>query len=499
MITAKTINEEVGVGDLVLSSPHGQYGSLVGVVFAIKKAGTPEHETDNPGDDIHVNFAASDYSPERKEEIVRSFAHTGKGKNFNELPLDDVIMSGEMLMKLSEIGQTDMRRMLISATFANKIFLEAENNSIEHLRASLTNRVRRNAEEYQTSLANVSTTMLIADSHKIAAHLDAETFLCDNEELQLEEIQFLLQFENPLKIIADCWRYQIYDNTDLSYTLDYVMETQDIIIGNYLSFNDYNGEPHRYMGVVLIKFFGEISRLDIIHYPNDWDVDIKSMRGDSCEIGKPYVWHVSSCGTHLKAMRDVFVKDSGAYEYMSDYRVNDPDMFGFVFVITSKMDGQIIGNAFDVGDYSRYAKYLKNVALPLDNVTLHYTDDWGVNAGKTITVSRKEYDDDRERLMCDSGNVSRITCNPQSEERLTELLSEEHNRLMALPVGNTQNYIKYITKELSELRGDKETEIDETPTQKPSVEQKLKAATERVKSQEHTQNAAKKSKKQEIE
>jgi hypothetical protein len=89
---------------------------------------------------------------------------------------------------------------------------------------------------------------------------------------------------------------------------------------------------------------------------------------------------------------------------MSDYRVNDADMFGFVFVITSKTDGQIIGNALDVGDYSRYAKYLKNVALPLDNVTLHYTDDWGMNAGKTITVSRKEYDDDRHRLMSESGN-----------------------------------------------------------------------------------------------
>jgi hypothetical protein len=200
-------------------------------------------------------------------------------------------------------------------------------------------------------------------------------------------------------------------------------------------------------------------------------------------------------------MRDVFVKDSGAYEYMSDYRVNDPDMFGFVFVITSKMDGQIIGNAFDVGDYSRYAKYLREIALPLDNVTLQYTDDWGVNAGKTITVSRKEYDDDRHCLMCDSGNVNRITCNPQNEERLTELLSEEHKRLMALPVGNTQNYIKYVEKELTELRGTEidEPEIDELPAQKSSVEQKLKAASERVKSQEHTTTAVKKSKKQEIE
>jgi hypothetical protein len=184
---------------------------------------------------------------------------------------------------------------------------------------------------------------------------------------------------------------------------------------------------------------------------------------------------------------------------MSDYRVNDPDMFGFVFVITSKTDGQIIGNAFDVGDYSRYAKYLREIALPLDNVTLQYTDDWGVNAGKTITVSRKEYDDDRHRLMCDSGNVNRITCNPQSEERLSDLLADEHKRLMALPVGNTKNYIKYVEKELSELRGDVEPEIDETPAQKPSVEQKLKAATERVKSQEHTPNAAKKTKIQEIE
>jgi hypothetical protein len=86
-----------------------------------------------------------------------------------------------------------------------------------------------------------------------------------------------------------------------------------------------------------------------------------------------------------------------------------------------------------------------------------------------------------------------------SIEHLRASLADEHKRLMALPVGNTQNYIKYVEKELSELRGDIEPEIDETPTQKPSVEQKLKAATERVKSQEHTQTAAKKSKKQEIE
>jgi hypothetical protein len=127
-----------------------------------------------------------------------------------------------------------------------------------------------------------------------------------------------------------------------------------------------------------------------------------------------------------------------------------------------------------------------------------------VNAGKTITVSRKEYDNDRHRLMCDSGNVNKITFNPQSEERLTDLLADEHKRLMALPVGNTQNYIKYVEKELSELRGEfdpeiDEPEFDETPAQKPSVEQKLKAATERVKSQEHTPTAAKKSKIQEIE
>jgi hypothetical protein len=98
-----------------------------------------------------------------------------------------------------------------------------------------------------------------------------------------------------------------------------------------------------------------------------------------------------------------------------------------------------------------------------------------VNAGKTITVSRKEYDDDRERLMCDSGNVNRITCNPQSEERLTDLLADEHKRLMALPVGNTKNYIKYVEKELSELRGDVEPEIDETPGTKTERRTKTKS------------------------
>jgi hypothetical protein len=213
------------------------------------------------------------------------------------------------------------------------------------------------------------------------------------------------------------------------------------------------------MNVDLIDFLGNIANKVIVHYSNDWNIDKDELRHSAVSENpenKLLVWHTCSMGTHLKPERDVFIKDSGAFEYMTDYHQNDPDMFGYIIEVTGQNEQTVIGNVFEVGNYAEYAKHVRETALSLNSMTLTYSDDWGVNAGKTITVSRKEYDDDRHRLMVESGNVIGLRCHPADETQLTALLQNEHDQRMWYPIGNQQEHQRKLTEHLAQIRAEAE-------------------------------------------
>lgn len=108
------INGEVKCGDWVLSMPGNDYGCLVGKVIEITKFGTPEHaeDADNSTDNVHVNFCAFDYPPERIAEIGAAFsALYGQPMTFEDLPPDDVVMAPEMLVRITELGEDKILRL----------------------------------------------------------------------------------------------------------------------------------------------------------------------------------------------------------------------------------------------------------------------------------------------------------------------------------------------------------------------------------------------------
>jgi hypothetical protein len=79
-----------------------------------------------------------------------------------------------------------------------------------------------------------------------------------------------------------------------------------------------------------------------------------------------------------------------------------------------------------------------------------------VNAGKIITVSRKEYDDDRHRLMSDSGNVVGFRSHPADETRLAALLKNEDARRMSYPIGNQEAHQRKVAEYLAKIRAEAE-------------------------------------------
>jgi hypothetical protein len=87
---------------------------LVGRVIYIVPLGSPNRETDNETDDVHVNFIF-DYSHDRLLEIEALFADLyGEEKIYEDCPLDDVIMAPNYLLRITGIDEERLNELLES-------------------------------------------------------------------------------------------------------------------------------------------------------------------------------------------------------------------------------------------------------------------------------------------------------------------------------------------------------------------------------------------------
>jgi hypothetical protein len=251
-----------------------------------------------------------------------------------------------------------------------------------------------------------------------------------------------------------------------------------------MSDTEISNDPslRRYMDIDLELYLGKIAEKVILHYPNDWNIDKRTLHkaasSDNPE-DKRLMWHVCGYGTHLNTERDTFIKDTGAYNTWVGYRQRDEDMFGYVIEVAGYDDGIIKGNVFEVGDYYNHSLYVRDTALLCDCVSLTYSDAWGVNAGKTITVPRYEYNDDRHRLMSESGNVTAIRYHPwEAMTKMSELLRHERARRMALPMGSTGELLRKMADRLAEIRKPaEEITLPEQAVAKPQPAKKQSITT----------------------
>ena len=231
---AFALNGEIEVGDLVISSPYEDYACLFGQVIAIDKLGTPEHDTENETDDVHVNFAEADYSYDRTIEIGSTIsALYGDDRDFEDIALDDVIMSPESLLRLPETERDELDNILESYESASKWFENAVSEHFVGVEEQLVERVQQNHADFLLSLESFGTVELIDMAHKIAAMSDACEYMTASRGYEHKELWFYMQLENPLEVVADAWLARNSDISDLSFTMDFVLEHSKTNLAKY--------------------------------------------------------------------------------------------------------------------------------------------------------------------------------------------------------------------------------------------------------------------------
>ena len=111
MNTAQAINGELRPDDWVIVIPSDVYGCLVGMVTEITPLDSPKYDTEA----VHVDFMETDYSDKRKDETVEQMIELYREKrSFDDLPLDNVIMLPDSLIRITGIELCTLKKLLDS-------------------------------------------------------------------------------------------------------------------------------------------------------------------------------------------------------------------------------------------------------------------------------------------------------------------------------------------------------------------------------------------------
>lgn len=106
--------------------------------------------------------------------------------------------------------------------------MEVKDSMKDKLQA-LLERLDVNLAEFRKIWGASDKTRLIDGSREITAIRDAHYYLTESHGFEPEEIDYLLLFENPLRVVADKWLERTEDLSDFSFALDEVFDKQDAL------------------------------------------------------------------------------------------------------------------------------------------------------------------------------------------------------------------------------------------------------------------------------
>jgi len=515
--TAKTIFGDVQSGDWVIAAGGDEYRYLLGTVTAIDKLGSPEHDTENTTDDVHVDFTAFDYPPERIAEIEKHFSELyGEPKTFDELPLDNVIMSPKSLIRISNLDHDEIIRIgnnLQNCEAFCKCFPGGgEPQNAKH--AELIERINKNFYDYHDMLKGFGKQEIIEMADKISATANARLYMIANE-FDDSELDFYLKFQNPLEVAADVYCEHYMDIEDVGFALNFIYGKQEVLDA-YPLMNDIEisaetnlkhdetdvstamaekaeqaaaqTDLNSFIDVDVLGFLGRIS--DIV-MPNDPDMESwnhlkESLMKVTAKEGfenRRIIWHISGETSRLRNECEIFVKGSRASEYEAESQDFDKNTLVYAIEFRKREGMTIYGNVFEAGNFSEHAERVRNMALPLDSVTINYSDAWGEYKGKKVTVSPGLFADDRAKFMEQGGNILSLSFNPKDEQALIEILNQERAVRMTYPIESTEAHLKKLSAMFDDAPNttEKSREIAVKPK---TLEEKLSAAKEKVKEQD---------------
>jgi hypothetical protein len=192
----------------------------------------------------------------------------------------------------------------------------------------------------------------------------------------------------------------------------------------------------KFENVDIVAALGAIVELNTEHYKSDFKYDIKQFKEAAKNIdgeNNRFLWLSRPSGTQCYSERDVYIKDTTAFNTWNYYAtitgkdtpfsnviVNDR-VLTYAVEVKGIENGRIKGDLCEL-DYRNHVKQLNRVALPLHTVTATYKD------GATFTLPPKEHEEKHMQRHHQHGQLQTLVYNSKNADSLQAVLKSEREQ-----------------------------------------------------------------------
>jgi len=192
----------------------------------------------------------------------------------------------------------------------------------------------------------------------------------------------------------------------------------------------------KYENVDIVAALGAVVELNTEHYKSDFQYDIDMFRAAARNPdgeNNRFLWLSRQSGTYCYPERDVYIKDTAAFNYWNgsatvlgkdtpfDKVIVNDRVLAYAVEVKGIENGRVKGDLYEL-DYPAHIRQLNRAALPWHTVTAKYED------GTVLTLPHKEHDGQRERLAYKHGKITEYTANPENADALRIVLKVEREQ-----------------------------------------------------------------------
>ncbi len=296
---------------------------------------------------------------------------------------------------------------------------------------------------------------LIDDAAQIAGTTEAFRHLTERQYTE-QELTYLLQFQNPLGVVADHWNSEEF----LPYALDAVItdlvDKADDLTLYPLAADTPEHKPdglQKFMDVDLETIFPQILAQKTAFYQTDLNYALDTMReGAATEdpVKRNFVVIFRQSGVECLNERDMFIAGTRSYNTCQYYhRHTREPVLAYSVELTGDGKNGLRGNLYQQ-DQHEMAKFAERAASPYTDVTVTFF------GGKEVRVPEKEYNYETiPNLKYHYGDIADTRNEADDESVVQGALHREHERRERMPRGHIAVHVQDLEQSRIQTEADR--------------------------------------------
>jgi len=97
----------------------------------------------------------------------------------------------------------------------------------------LYDRLEENLFDFHEAVVKLEPRYIVEMADRLIAVSDAYAYLTNQHGFTDSEVEYLMNFQNPLEVVTDEWQRRRVDISDMSFALDEAFDKQDALRGGY--------------------------------------------------------------------------------------------------------------------------------------------------------------------------------------------------------------------------------------------------------------------------